>query len=513
MKIKKVKRIGKERNDQFLKQLKHATDEQDINPVYRHVLTYCLGDVKISSKYRTDGVFASDNHDLLGLMEVKKDQKLNDKRQLSKVLVQVIYYLHDFVKNGDVVPRILLIGDRHECFAMRSDLLEEYVNMDSIDWEIRPCDAYKFNRIMLEQIEKNDKINPYIFTFKENFDFSDVVNKLVDLNCAGPVIKIRVTSENVLNVFEEFCRLVLKQKLPDEQRVKLFVQLLIDPKSNFLNPFGKNVIHQSNGDEVKCDSAAFTRFFNHFDVDCTAKDKEEITRACDRLKQEQYRRNQGAFYTPDAWTKEAHAMLSEHLDKDWKKNYVVWDCCAGTGNLTADISLKELYVSSLKEEIDIQISAGINSRANRFSYDFVSEVGIDKVPEPLKEAFDQKKKVLFFINPPYGTAKNGSSKAGDSKKGMAKNVVNEAMLADGYGSSAQQLYANFLYKILQLKKRFGNQIAIGLFSPPLFLTGEHYIEFRKKFLKEFSFKYGMLFEAREFSDVAKGWGISFTIFE
>ena len=55
-------------------------------------------------------------------------------------------------------------------------------------------------------------------------------------------------------------------------------------------------------------------------------------------------------------------------------------------------------------------------------------------------------------------------------------------------------------------------IKICLFSPPLFMTGSSYKEFRNHFLNRFGFKYGFLMNAGEF-DGTSNWGLSFTVWD
>jgi hypothetical protein len=52
---------------------------------------------------------------------------------------------------------------------------------------------------------------------------------------------------------------------------------------------------------------------------------------------------------------------------------------------------------------------------------------------------------------------------------------------------------------------------IALFSPTLFLSGSSCEKFRKLFLEEFAFDYGIQFKASYFDDCADNWGISFSV--
>ena len=73
------------------------------------------------------------------------------------------------------------------------------------------------------------------------------------------------------------------------------------------------------------------------------KEKMRFAEISDRLIEDTNRRNKGEFYTPTLFVDYAHKMISETLGENWKNEYVVWDNCCGTKNLTRDYSFKELY--------------------------------------------------------------------------------------------------------------------------------------------------------------------------
>lgn len=76
----------------------------------------------------------------------------------------------------------------------------------------------------------------------------------------------------------------------------------------------------------------------------------------------------------------------------------------------------------------------------------------------------------------------------------------------------KNLFAQFLYNILLIKKHFKlNNVVIGLFCNPIYLSGTAFDKFREIFLKEFSYKDGILFNASNFADVSNLWGINFCI--
>jgi hypothetical protein len=153
---------------------------------------------------------------------------------------------------------------------------------------------------------------------------------------------------------------------------------------------------------------------------------------------------------------------------------------------------------------------GYNPEAIKFQSDFLND-DYSLLPDSLKQTIESGQDMLIFYNPPYATASNLGTNEGDHKEGVAKTEINKQMLNDGWGDASKNLYAQFLYRAAELQK-INKNIKIAVFCPPLFLSGESFAEFRNKFFQLFGFEKGFLFEASNFSDVAKGWGISFSIF-
>lgn len=109
------------------------------------------------------------------------------------------------------------------------------------------------------------------------------------------------------------------------------------------------------------------------------------------------------------------------------------------------------------------------------------------------------------MNPPYGRASSGFKGGRNSTTGTAITKVNGVMITKKMGKASSQLYCQFIYKLIGLG--VGN---IGMFTPPLFLTGQSMKSFRKYMNKNMSFKKGFIMDSSNFSDV-KTWTLSFSI--
>lgn len=233
------------------------------------------------------------------------------------------------------------------------------------------------------------------------------------------------------------------------------------------------------------------------------------------------RRKEGDFFTPTLFTDYAHKMLSEELGEDWKEKYVVWDCCWGTGNLTRDYRFKELYASTLFQS-ELDCGKRYNPEATKFVFDFLNDdinfmgCSSGKLPESLYKALEEKKPLLFFINPPYATSSSNMGKGKTQGKGSGACMTSmyNLMRKDGMGEACKNLFSQFLYRIYLLKEEYQlENVVIGLFCTPIYMSGTSFKVFRRKFFDSFEYKSGILFNASAFADVSDKWGIHFSIWK
>ena len=165
------------------------------------------------------------------------------------------------------------------------------------------------------------------------------------------------------------------------------------------------------------------------------------------------RRFRGEFFTPPLWTNEAHEEVSRVLGEDWRQECVVWDCAAGTGNLTRDYLDWGCLLSSTLEGTDV---AAVQEQGwggeHVFEYDFLNPGPLPLEAQAcLQTAAAVGKRLVFFINPPY--AEDGIAGAkGEARGGVAAEtavaarcreagvamVVDQTQVEEAYISSTSQ---------------------------------------------------------------------------
>ena len=500
----------------FYDKIKYAREEREVEDVYNEGIgIYFLKNGGcISHPYKCDGLV--DNGLFLRLLiEYKFDEELHNSVSRARVLVQVIFYLKQFELNGDRLPNVVMVGDVNEVFVMHTNPLLKYLD-EKVDWSVAPSTSSDKYPDLLMKVANDSEINPYVHDINDTFSFKDVADKINEI-ATNTVRKVRVTEHNISKIFDDFTKRVLKNsdKISPNNLVGIFISSIIDRDNCYQHPNNENklVCHNKHYD---INGKYYRTFFSHFEKEYSPEDKNKFTEISDRLIEDTKRRRSGEFYTPTLFTDYAHKMISQELGEDWKEKYVVWDCCWGTGNLTRDYKFKELYASTL-EQAELDCGKRYNPEATKFVFDFlnddISNLFGCKLPPKLYEALDENKPIVFFINPPYGTAGNKGGNI-SSKEGCAKTRINKKMTSDKIGHCSENLYSQFLYRIYLIKEHFKlSNCFIAVYSPTGFLCGSSFKTFRKHFLNAFKYKQGAMFNASHFSDVKSNWGVSLSFWE
>lgn len=489
----------------LVRNLNASVNEKDVENAWRAFIQDTYKDGTFSSPFKCDGFLACNAVKML--CEFKYDPKLKTGEHYP-VIGQAIYYLKKFIDDGKDIPNVIFVGDKNECFVMPVHIVISYTKK-AYDWTLSPCDAGK-NLMLMADLMKDENINPFVFDMDDKFEWVAVHN-YIERAVRQVKADIPITCKTIPNVFEYWRKNVMKEVMSENEHIELFFKVLTNPQECYKHPKKDGCLIVGDK-EVKIDKKGFNGFFSLYKETHNPIELRELTGNKDRLIAEIARRRTGAFFTPSDWVGEAHKMLAEHLGDNWKDEYVVWDCSCGTANLTRDSSFKTLYLSTLEQtDLNIISEAGYNSGATMFQFDFLND-SLDKLPKGLIEALESGKKVVFLNNPPYATANDvvkGNSKAGVASETMVNKMMKDAEV----GASSQQLYAQFMYRIMSIIEQYKLKDAVmATFTKSVFTNGSSFEGFRKN-LEKMNYIDGMLFRASHFADVADTWGIAFTIFK
>lgn len=488
--------------------------ERQVEQTYNDILKTDFPGITISNPYKCDGYFEftmdyDATHNGRVMIEYKYDRDMSNAIERAKVIIQPIFYLKRFENAGKILPNIIVIADVNEVFVLHSNCLLKYLDEEGIDWTIAPSGAAAAYPDLVAKIAMDTDIKPFVRNVTDpGFDFKDVTEQIKNQNATVPR-KSRITEHNIGGLFEHFEKKVLSKKsagtLSTKDKVSVFIGCLIDPDNHYLHPKKMNLLCTPKG-ELLVSSSEFNAFFANYTDQYSPVEKKKFTEIADRLIEDTDRRKSGDFWTPTNFVDCAHERMEKVFGDNWKDEYVVWDCSCGTKNLTRDYHFKELYCSTLFQS-ELDMAKKYNPESTTFQFDFLND-SLDKLPEGLKTALEAKRKIMFLINPPFGTA---TFDRGVTTKGNGATKVNDEMQStDGYRS--KELIVQFLWRIRQIMKVYGiEEYGLGLFSNPKWMTGKNYKRFRKDFLSTFKYEDGFLFQASHFADVSDVWGITFNV--
>lgn len=500
--------------------LQNARVEKDVENAYRAEINHHRPAASITSPHHTDG-HAQWGHVRL-LLEAKFDQDLKSRAPVCNVLGQLLLYVKRFEAAGDALPNVLLVGDKNECFVLATSAVAHFLSLP-VDWSVAPsAGSPALTRALVEGVN----LLPYVYDVDGNLDFRAVLAKVETL-AAGEQHTVRATAANLGAIFLYWIDRVFSDKnLTPTEQVDVFLRCLFQPMDVYLHPNRRGVLVVPGYPGVLVNAEQYQSFFDHFAQGYKPSEVEAFYAMKDRLVEDDTRRRQGAFFTPRLWVDAAHAELDRVLGANWRKDCVVWDPAAGTANLTRDYQDWGDLLVSTAERADVQVvlDQRWHESASVFQYDFLNPeepslfFGAGEknalplsVAERLRAAARAGKRIVFLMNPPYGTANNAGA-TGTSKAGIAQTAVSRQMKQDNLGACTQQLYAQFMYRCAELAREYRFlDFTVALFSVPTFMSSGSYAKLRRYWYARLAYQKGFLFQASHFSDVSGRWGVAFTV--
>ena len=503
------------------KGLKAAVVEKDVESLIRAEVTHYSG-AEWTSPHNCDGF--GQWRDVRLLLEVKLDQDFSLRKAVCVVLGQCLGYQKQFEQAGNEVPNVIMVADKNECFLVPANTLRQYLDM-KIDWSFAPS---KGNLQLTHALLSSLTTLPWVYNLSDCRNFASIIKQAEQL-AEGSRHTVRASVHNLPTLFGHWVSRVFKASKKDDisppQKVQVFLDCLFNPEDTYLHPKKASLlITPSASESVKVDGDQFRSFFAQFEQGYTPKEITSFLSMKDRLIEDDARRRQGAFFTPKLWVDEAHKEVSAALGESWRRDCVVWDCASGTGNLTRDYHDWGCLISTTAEASDVE-----DMRRNLWGgiigqYDFLNEGAestffpdghINTIPPLVDLALRKRaaagKRLVFFINPPYGTA-NVAGTTSKSRAGIAQTVVNGEMKAANLGSPSQQLYAQFMFRCRKVAEEYGfSDYTIALYSVPTFMSSGSYSKLRDWWYAQSVYEGGFMFQASNFADVSGRWGISFTV--
>ncbi len=493
--------------------------EMDVTTHFRRLLEEATDEHFKSLKgsgWATDGVLSWESptrSSVRVLLETKFGTDLKKEEVRSSVLAQALYYCKRF---EDELPNVIFIGDESYCFAISFESVKEFLDAE-VDWSRRPSSPDPSLKV-----SHSAHLEPTL-----GVD-GDHLKTLCEQLSEGFILKVKPSKQNISAMYQYWVEHIIPEGLyHNVEMTDIFFGCVFysegDDHFAYAHPSKKETL-VFGGKEYRLNLKAMDAFFERRERGLSAKEIDELVSMRDRIIEDETRRRQGAFYTPTLWVDEAHSEMDKVLGEGWRDECVVWDCCSGTGNLTRDYDFSSLILSTAEApDVTAIKREGYNEGAEVFQYDFLNPESESpffaegdnvlplSVKKMLKEGAESGKRLVFFLNPPYATARNGVNTS-ESKSDVSSTVANRAMKEAKLGSCSQQLYAQFLYQCDRVASEYGfDQKSVGIFCKPAFMTSGSFSKFRPFWYARYSYQSGFMFQASHFADVSGAWGVSFTL--
>lgn len=410
----------------------------------------------------------------LGLIDIKTEKIWFEAKEGSKVstyamFTQLLHYVQDAMNKGEYVPPFLCVIDSVKAAIMKTEIVLPFLAKKTIKWG---KSASNYTQEALEAVSAF--IGTHFVSFKIETHEAEFIETVTNAIKCGEIIRTQITPDNLKQVFDKWVKMIgceIKDSQSDDYALLFYADVMSDGTVSTYDGLPASLIHKNNKPAFVLNGKmyelgnreGYRQFWAIYDRPPKPEYRNYLLERRDSLIPIDERSFKGAYYTPLHVVDKAYDLLTETLGKNWQKNYIVWDMCCGVGNLeTKHSNHRNLYMSTLDNtDVDMMKAARTCVSAERFQYDYLNdditnEGGIDytltgKVPQRLRTAITENKKVLVLINPPYAEATssdNASKGVGTdmSKTGVAKTKWSEYGMME-YGKASNELFTQFVARI------------------------------------------------------------------
>ena len=432
-------------------------------------------------------------------------------------------------------PRFLAAFDAEKIAFIPYDKIIDVFYQNDFNWNVTPSnhDTKEF-QLLLKRITDILQTESLIYYFQQD---EKILRKFIKQNFVlsqEPIAKARITKNNFVSIFNRWLTQVFPSiDIKEESLKKLQMQpadfyfadilskeeyTLHEKLFALLRSNHYDLINKQDKDldlEIKATAhfkdqgKAHAEFWAKYQRPPKKEYWGYILERRDLLVPQDIRERKGSFFTPRIWVEKSQEYLAEVLGEDWQDEYVIWDCCAGTGNLLANLTNKYNIWASTLDEPDVkvmkdQISHGLNMlEAHIFQFDFLNDP-FSKLPQPLQDIInnpEKRKKLLIYINPPYAEV----SSVGKKGKAGVNISATHQKYTQKLGTAGREIYVQFMARIYDEI----NSCRLAEFSKLKTLQGAAFSDFRQFFKAKL--EKAFVVPANTFDNVSGKFPIGFKI--
>lgn len=427
--------------------------------------------------------------------EIWFEAKDSGKHSTYAMFTQLMHYVQDALNKGEYIPPFLCVIDTQKAAIMKSADVLPFLEKKTIKWG---KSASSYTQEALDAISAH--IGTHFVSFKIETHEEEFINTIKNAIKNGDIIRTQITPDNLKQVFDKWVLMIgreIKGVAEEDYALLFFADIMHDGTVSTHDNLPAELLHKNNAPVFSLggkiyelgNKEGYRQFWAIYHKPPKAEYRNYLLERRDSLIPVDERSFKGAYYTPLNVVDKAYDKLTETLGNNWQKEYIVWDMCCGVGNLEIKHSNpRNIYMSTLDQaDVDVMKATKTCVAATRFQYDYLNDDINDfgqidysltgKVPESLRKAIADGKKLLVLINPPYAEA--GSGVESGNKAGVATTKISNFM--NNYGFAKRELFTQFLARI----KKEIPLASVAMFSTLKYVVAPNFNEFRNVWNAEF----------------------------
>lgn len=509
-------------------QLQQARSEEDVKDAYIKALglkSFTKGLIDIRTR------------------EIWFEAKDTGKNSSYAMFTQLLHYVQDALNKGEEIPPFLAVIDTEKAALMKSADVLPFLKKKTVVWG---KSASQYTQEALAEISAY--IGTHFVSFKIATHEDEFISTVKAAIKSGDIIRTQITPDNLKQVFDKWVEMIGREivGVTDENYALLFfadimhdgtVSTHANLPAELLHKNGAPVFSLAGKNYELGNKEGYRRFWAIYHKPPKAEYRDYLLERRDSLIPLDERSFKGAYYTPLAVVDKAYDKLTETLGKNWQREYIVWDMCCGVGNLEVKHSNpRNIYMSTLDQaDIDVMKATKTCVAAQRFQYDYLNDDIVDastlspaplplvgeggaqrrervgqidysltnKVPEGLRKAIAEGKKILVLINPPY--AESGDTLGSEAKSDVATTRIANNM--DDYGYATRELFTQFMARI---SKEIPNA-TLAMFSTLKYVNAPNFEKFRAAWKAKYLG--GFVVHSKAFDGIKGDFPIGFLVWD
>lgn len=455
--------------------------------------------------------------------EIWFEAKDNARISTYAMFTQLMHYVQVALNKGEHIPPFLAVIDTQKAAIMKSEDVIPFLEKKTIKWG---KSASQYTQEALDAISAH--IGTHFVSFKIETHEDEFISTVKNAILKGDIIRTPITPDNLKQVFDKWVLMIGREisgVAEEDYALLFFADIMHDGTTSTHDNLTAALMHKNNAPVFLLNGKVYElsnkegyrQFWTIYHKPPKAEYRNYLLERRDSLIPIDERSFKGAYYTPLAVVDKAYDKLTETLGKNWQKDYLVWDMCCGVGNLEVKHSNpRNIFMSTLdSEDVDVMKATKTCVAATRFQYDYLNDDITDdgkidytltnKIPENLRKAIAENKKILVLINPPYAEAAN--SQGNEGKTDVAKTNIGSLMNNADYGYAARELFMQFIARVsIEIPTA-----TIAMFSTLKYVNAPNFEKFREVWKAKYLG--GFVVHSKSFDGLKGNFPIGFLVWQ